>query len=612
MLAEYEFISQKIDDLKRDRIFLRDKPNEFVFTALCIKANFYKNPAFSFDGEELIDTLVDGSYDGGVDAILSDPNSDNNDLVLVQSKFYKDISIDIIQAAIHKMIDFYNHMENGNYESTRIEVQSRYLSLSAEVGDESKIIFAFYTSALKKNIRIKTLEKNFNDIFKDTEKYELRVLFAEDIIEEIKEAEATKALVENDHIDLDKAGNVLYYGNENNGQFSVIVNVSAFSIKKLYAKYSNVLLSRNLRYFIKKQDIDNAIKETIKENPNSFWFKNNGITIICDDFNISGKELKLKNFSIINGGQTTRLIHKSDINEQNNFFLPCKIIKVCGGNENERQEFILDIAKATNSQKAIKKIDLKSNAPEQIRFGNEMRNIGIHYQLKRGDVVGKNYKEEYLHTDLGSVGKLCLAGIFLLPAKSRNKPNDMYSPMYYNIIFNSNQRNVSLLVKDLLYINYRFKKHFIKEFTKSYRDDKSCEGIIPFATNSRTACVSFVSLAMRYFQNNLDDVKIGDIFSYFERQDGYKQYIYDIVKDVNNLNTLLSIIDGKYVDDVINNLFETFITNGFSYFTMKKDNDPSLTPSNFFKDDKNYFYILRFFWIREKKDLTAMKEKYIK
>lgn len=57
--------------------------------------------------------------------------------------------------------------------------------------------------------------------------------------------------------------------------------------------------------------------------------------------------------------------------------------------------FSLEIAKATNSQKAIKQIDLKSNAPEQVRFGNEMRNVGVFYQTKRGEKVPKDYSEDY-------------------------------------------------------------------------------------------------------------------------------------------------------------------------------------------------------------------------
>lgn len=91
------------------------------------------------------------------------------------------------------------------------------------------------------------------------------------------------------------------------------------------------------------------------------------MTIICDDFEISGREVKLKNFSIVNGGQTTTLLHKSrEINREHDFYLPCKIIRTVGETEDDKNRFSLEIAKATNSQKAIKQIDLKANAPEQV------------------------------------------------------------------------------------------------------------------------------------------------------------------------------------------------------------------------------------------------------
>lgn len=91
------------------------------------------------------------------------------------------------------------------------------------------------------------------------------------------------------------------------------------------------------------------------------WFKNNGITIICSSFRLDGKEVKLKDFSIINGGQTTYMIHKSkNVSEELNFYLPCKIIKTIGDTEDDKSNFILEIAKATNSQKAIKKSRFKS------------------------------------------------------------------------------------------------------------------------------------------------------------------------------------------------------------------------------------------------------------
>lgn len=91
------------------------------------------------------------------------------------------------------------------------------------------------------------------------------------------------------------------------------------------------------KIFYKKRDIDSSINETISRNPETFWFKNNGITIICDDFIVDGKQIKLKDFSIVNGGQTTTLLHKSkEINKENDLYLPCKIIRTMGESEDEK------------------------------------------------------------------------------------------------------------------------------------------------------------------------------------------------------------------------------------------------------------------------------------
>lgn len=45
----------------------------------------------------------------------------------------------------------------------------------------------------------------------------------------------------------------------------------------------------------------------------------------------------MKNFSIVNGGQTTYNLYKSkELNKDNDFYLPCKIITVRGNNEDEK------------------------------------------------------------------------------------------------------------------------------------------------------------------------------------------------------------------------------------------------------------------------------------
>ena len=292
--SPYEYISQKITSMKNTYPSLRNKSDEYVFSALCIKSNLYKNPAFVLNESDFEEFIVDGQYDGGVDILLNDPNSENSDLIIGQSKFYQNITFDDIQNAILKMALFFKDMQNGHYEQVNENVQRKFISLNSELGEDSKIHFVLYTSASKSGIRRERLYKKLYEQFPGMSNIELSILFASDIEEEIKDSESRRPTVENGKIMIDEANNYLLYGDG-----AAIVNVSAFSIKQLYAEHNTNLLSRNLRYHIAGRDIDNAIRDTIKDDPDSFWFKNNGITIICDDFRISGKEIHLHNFSIV-------------------------------------------------------------------------------------------------------------------------------------------------------------------------------------------------------------------------------------------------------------------------------------------------------------------------
>jgi hypothetical protein len=68
-----------------------------------------------------------------------------------------------------------------------------------------------------------------------------------------------------------------------------------------------------LREHIVQKSVDDAIDDTIKKERENFWYYNNGITIGCNDYRIDGYKLKLYDFSIINGAQTTTKIGKSNL-----------------------------------------------------------------------------------------------------------------------------------------------------------------------------------------------------------------------------------------------------------------------------------------------------------
>ncbi len=139
--SAYELICEKISATKRMYPSLRNKPDDYVFSALCIKANMFKNPALVLRESDFEDMIVDGQYDGGVDILLTDPNSDNSDLVIAQSKFYSSISNEDVLNAMIKMVLFYKDMQQGHYEIVNEKVQRRFLSLHSELGEECLSVF---------------------------------------------------------------------------------------------------------------------------------------------------------------------------------------------------------------------------------------------------------------------------------------------------------------------------------------------------------------------------------------------------------------------------------------------------------------------------------------
>ena len=592
--SAYDYISAKISSLKDAYPSFRGKPDDYVFFFLSVKSNYYKNPALVLNENDFDDIIVDGQYDGGVDILLSDPNTETSDLVIGQSKYYQSISTDDVFNALTKMASFYKDMLSGHYEQVNAKVQSRFLSLASEVGEESKIQFVFYTSAPQNNIRKDRLKKKFTELFDDASNLEVYIYFGPDVVSEIKESESRRPTVETGKIMIDETNNYLSYGDH-----AAFVNASAFSLKSLYAQHNTNLLSRNLRYHVSGRQIDKGIEDTINNSPETFWIKNNGITIVCDEFTLDGREVKLKNFSIVNGGQTTYMIHKNrNVSESRDFYVPCKIIENCGETEDQKNLFSLEIAKATNSQKAIKPIDLKANSPEQVRFSQAMREIGVFYQTKRGEVVPNAFKTAYQNTDLAEIGKLCLSAVFQMPGTSRNKPSTLYLPQYYDIIFNGNQSAIAKLSRELLYIDYYFRKEFQRRFDSENRSRPNSQDRIAFAHNSRTICIAFVALAARYYQGNVSNDDLADIFAASRHEPPYTQ-VYEDLKDLGGISYFIDptvFADKNACDELLYKLFMLIINAGINYYSMMARFEEGLIISNFLKKDRNYYGILESGW----------------
>lgn len=81
------------------------------------------------------------------------------------------------------------------------------------------------------------------------------------------------------------------------------------SIKDLYEAVNesrDKIFDGNVRFYNPKTTVTEAIRKTLVDNPKSLMLLNNGITILCREanFNLGGPKFTLKSASIINGAQT--------------------------------------------------------------------------------------------------------------------------------------------------------------------------------------------------------------------------------------------------------------------------------------------------------------------
>lgn len=484
------FIKDHIDLFKRHYPVFDNYQDYHVFTEMCIKYFFF-GEGNSFDQDIAKTWLTDGTKDGGIDAIINDPSSEGNDVIIIQSKYYENtvLDSDAVAAEFVKIKGTIKDLRNNKVAEYNDSVVTAFRNATSQMEDDGEIRVILFTSYQPSGKReYNKLEKTMRNALSE---YECEINCGADIESEIEICENGNLSVDYDKLKLDKKDNYLEY------EDSVIVNISAQSLQDLYTRRRNGLLGRNLRYYVRQKAVDTGIAETIARTPENFWYKNNGVVIVCDNFEIDGTEIKLTNFSIVNGGQTTNRISQVDISKD--FFLQCKVVKTKGQNEEEKDLFILGIADATNSQKPIKPADLKANTPEQLRLRSRLNNKGVYYITKKGDKTPKQYVEPYQATKMETVGKLGLAAALQMPGSARANSKKMFNDEYYYSIFGNDAKEG--VIADLLRISFYYDKFLKSDLKLRGYDERS---VLPMIKNGRTFQYACISLLCKINYGTLD------------------------------------------------------------------------------------------------------------
>lgn len=315
---------------------------------------------------------------------------------------------------------------------------------------------------LDKGSRIKA-EKQIKDKFRA----ELKVLSLDELVKLIIKKEF-------DPVDIKLQLKGKNYFEESTGNIrALIAEVNSLNfIESILNNKSEMIeevFNENVRVYLRSNTkINKQIYNSIESEENyKFFYYNNGITAICDSFEHNRSDsplVTLKNFQIVNGGQTMHSIYEAYKNglknKINDIYLLLRIYEV------KNREVGQEIARFTNTQNPVKNRDIMSNDLVQIKLQKELRHEGFYYERKkyeyRDQRVDNNKK-----IDAEKLGQAILAFYLEKPGSAKNKKQEIFGNFYHNI-FDEDIINANYVL--LPYLFYKEIEADIKKFNKEIKD----------------------------------------------------------------------------------------------------------------------------------------------
>jgi AIPR protein len=322
---------------------------------------------------------------------------------------------------------------------------------------------------------------------------------------EIPKNEVTLKIIPNEHF-IKK----LNYHDENETPIETIVtSIVASSLKPIIEEKKELVLALNVRYYKGENDINSKIKqEYSKGKKSNFWILNNGINAICEHFEVDGDKLTIKNFQIVNGGQTTKTLTRivNDLPDEVQILMRLTKIQ----DKPRTSKISMDIAVASNSQNAISARDLHSGDRIQNKIFADLDAVGIFYDKKDGEwatVSKSKYRNPHgnspMHLKIHNRDDLGIAylSFFLqIPISSVGRNKLVFSELYYDQIFSMSANEDDQFSKLML-------AHRISERVNRINSEKKAGYEI--LQNNYISDVIVALTAIYFFKENLS--KIGTI-----------------------------------------------------------------------------------------------------
>ncbi|WPU92490.1 AIPR family protein [Mucilaginibacter sabulilitoris] len=339
----------------------------------------------------------------GIEAYGYDYDDERKILTILNHQFFQDNIIQTltkgqIETKFNRLKTFYKKSTEGLYKEMEETSEAYSMAYNIYKYVEKKQLHKVRFMVLTDGKATRNLMELPSETDKDIQ-FEFRVVDIE-YLHNIYQSES-KAAVSDIEVNLP----CLKINDENNSYQSYLTVINGDLLVSIYEDHGQKLFEQNVRTFLQfKGNVNKGLKNTIEYKPEMFFAYNNGITATAESVEVGsdGHLKKIKNFQIVNGGQTTSAIYAARMTSNLDVSQVAVQMKLSVVKKTENQDdFISKVAEYANTQNKINNSDFFSNSPfhkDMKDYSNRIYAPAIGGSQKRTHWFYERVRGEYLNS----------------------------------------------------------------------------------------------------------------------------------------------------------------------------------------------------------------------
>lgn len=307
--------------------------------------------------DDAADAIIDGANDLGIDAYLPVDFSDNK-IRLFQSKYGTSHSID----AIVKFKEDVKRLLSKDVTKMRPELAN------------------LVTKIQEKNLKVECCYVTNQNV--DYSDDSVEILDMDKIVQSLWDRIKKPAAGKKSRIKLEK---MIRYKN------TVLGVLKLRELTDFVVKNRDYVFESNIRQWMQfKTNVNKGIRETLQGTPDKFFYYNNGITIVVNDFEeLEDCNIMLHAPQIVNGAQTSNSI-LDHAKRTNNLDGSITVTIIKADDELDQN----NITKYRNSQNSVRGKDLVSLMDFHKSIKSQLENYGYFYEIQAGSFDSKTKSQQ--------------------------------------------------------------------------------------------------------------------------------------------------------------------------------------------------------------------------